>query len=85
MATITLYTTTFCPYCVLAKQLLDRKGVSYDELRVDDKPALREEMVGRSRRFTVPQIFIDDYHVGGFDDLAALDAQDRLDELLGIA
>jgi len=81
MPNIIIYTTKICPYCVMAKRLLDRKGVSYTEINVDEL-ALREEMIRKSNRRTVPQIFIDDRHIGGFDDLYALDQQHQLDPLL---
>ena len=79
---VCLYTTRFCPYCVRAKQVLDSKGVSYQELAVDNDPKLRQEMMKRSGRRTVPQIWIGNKHVGGFDDLWALEQTDRLDKLL---
>lgn len=82
MAKIIIYSTAYCPYCVRAKQLLERKGHAYQEIRIDNDNQLREEMMEKSQRQTVPQIFIDDYHVGGFDDLYALDQQGKLDELL---
>lgn len=71
-----------CGYCHRAKQLLDRKGVSFEEIMVDQDPALRAAMMQRSGRRTVPQIFIGDVHVGGCDDLYSLDRAGRLDELL---
>ena len=80
---IVIYTKLVCPYCVRAKQLLDRKKVTYEEIRVDLDPVRRDEMIERSQRQTVPQIFINDYHVGGCDDLYELDRQGKLDELLG--
>jgi len=82
MATVKIYTTAICPYCVRAKQLLDNKNVSYQEIRVDTDSALREEMVLRSGRRTVPQIFINDKPVGGCDDLYALERAGQLDALL---
>ncbi|MDX1836456.1 glutaredoxin 3 [Legionella taurinensis] len=82
MTTIVVYSTGYCPYCSRAKQLLDSKGVHYDEIRVDDNPALRDEMIHKSGRRTVPQIFINGQHVGGCDDLYALEQQGRLDKLL---
>ncbi len=66
---VVIYTTEVCPYCVRAKQLLDRKGMSYIEIRVDLDPAKRDEMIAKSGRRTVPQIFIGDQHIGGCDDL----------------
>jgi len=86
MTEVVIYCTLACPFCVRAKQLLDRKGVSYTEHRVDLEPQLRPEMERRaSGRTSVPQIFIDDYHVGGYDDLVALDLDGRLDPMLGLA
>jgi glutaredoxin 3 len=80
-----MYTTAICPYCVRAKYLLDNKGVSFEEIRIDHNPETMQEMLQRSKRHTVPQIFIGDHHVGGYDDLAALEMSGQLDELLGIA
>ncbi len=79
---IEIYSTALCPYCSRAKMLLDKKGVHYTEYRIDQKMDLRDEMIERSDRTSVPQIFIDDKHVGGFDDLAELDVDDELDALL---
>jgi glutaredoxin 3 len=85
MPNVVMYTTAHCPYCVRARNLLDKKGVSYTDLRVDDNPALRPEMIERANGVTsVPQIFIDDYHVGGFDDMAELDVDGDLDQRLGL-
>jgi len=84
MPKVVVYSTNVCPYCVRAKTLLLRKGVEYEELNIDQDMSLMEEMMERSQRRTVPQIFIDDFHVGGYDDMAELDAEGRLDELLGI-
>ena len=81
-AAVTLYTTRFCPYCIGAKSLLDSKGVAYREIAVDNDPGLRQEMMTRSGRRTVPQIWVGERHVGGFDDLRALEAVGQLDELL---
>lgn len=78
-----IYTTRFCPYCVRAKRLLDGKGVDYREIHVDFKPELRREMVQKSGRHTVPQIWIGDRHIGGCDELMALERGGRLDDLLG--
>jgi glutaredoxin 3 len=85
MPEIQIYTTNICPYCMMAKRLLDKKGASYTEINVDAKPGLREEMVLKTKRRTVPQIYIGDYHVGGFDELYALDQQKKLDDLLTAA
>jgi glutaredoxin 3 len=82
VAKVEIYSSAHCPYCVMAKQLLDRKGVSYDEIRVDLDPSKREEMMKKSRQRTVPQIFINDESVGGYTDIVALDRAKRLDELL---
>lgn len=77
-----MYTTQFCPYCVNAKRLLSAKNISVNEIRVDLDSHLREEMMEKSGRQTVPQIWIGDVHVGGFDDLWALDRRGELDALL---
>jgi glutaredoxin 3 len=82
MAEVTIYTTPYCPYCVNAKRLLERKGVAYREINVANDTQLRIEMEQRSRRRTVPQIWIDEYHVGGCDDLYALERAGKLDPLL---
>lgn len=81
---VLIYTKPTCPYCAAAKALLKAKGTSYDEIDIAGDDARREEMIARSGRRTVPQIFISDRHIGGFDDLAALDQQGGLDPLLGI-
>ena len=82
MADIEIYCSDFCVYCTMALQLLDRKGVEYRKIGVDRNPELRAEMERRSQRMTVPQIFIDDRHIGGCDDLMALDRSGQLDPLL---
>lgn len=82
---VTLYSTQFCPYCIRARNLLDQKGVAYRDIAVDARPELRREMMQRSGRRTVPQIWVGQHHVGGFDDLWALEQQGRLDELLDSA
>lgn len=83
MSKITIYTTIFCPYCVMAKQLLKRKGASFEEIDVTVKPALRQEMAAKAGgRSTVPQIWIGETHVGGCDDLMCLDRSGKLDPLL---
>lgn len=83
MTKIEIYTTQICPYCVRAKDLLKRKGISFEEIFVDGDDALRLEMMQRAGgRRTVPQIFINDQHIGGCDDLYALDHAGKLDELL---
>lgn len=83
MKTVTLYSTDWCPFCVRAEQLLARKGVVPERINVGTAIHLREEMVRKSGgRRSVPQIFIGETHVGGFDDMAELDRQGRLDALL---
>ena len=86
MAEVDIYTTMWCPYCARAKSLLAKKGVAYHEIDVDGQPGRRAEMVRRAHGGrTVPQIFIDGEHVGGCDDLHALDRAGKLDAKLGIA
>ena len=83
MAKVTMYTTGVCPYCQMAERLLRSKGVAeIDKIRVDTDPARREEMMSRTGRRTVPQIYIGETHVGGFDDLAELDREGGLEPLL---
>jgi glutaredoxin 3 len=83
MSSVLMYTTRVCPFCLMAKRLLAAKGVTPEEVRVDEDPALRDEMVTRSGgRRTVPQIFVGETHVGGFEDLAALERAGKLDPLL---
>ena len=77
-----MYTTRFCPFCIRARELLSTKGVAYEEIAVDGDRDKRQEMMARSGRRTVPQIWIGDRHVGGFDDLWRLEQQGQLDELL---
>ena len=84
MAEIVMYTKSWCPYCDRAKSLLREKGQSWTEIDVEAQPEKRDEMVRRSSRTTVPQIFIGDRHVGGFDDLAELERRGELDPLLGL-
>ena len=79
---IVIYTTRYCPYCIRAKQLLASKSVPYQEIAVDHEPALRQEMMRKSGRHTVPQIWIGETHVGGCDDLYLLERQGKLDPLL---
>ena len=82
-AKVSMYSTAVCPYCQMAERLLRAKGVAaIDKIRVDLEPARRVEMVEKTGRRTVPQIYIGDTHVGGFDELAALDAAGELDPLL---
>lgn len=83
MAHVLMYTSGYCPYCVQAERLLVSKGVTdIEKVRVDTDPARRTEMMEKTGRRTVPQIFIDDFHVGGCDDLHALDREGKLDPLL---
>ena len=83
MAKVRMYTTAVCPYCHRAEMLLNSKGVTeIEKIRVDLDPSLREEMTSKTGRRTVPQIYIGDRHLGGFEDLAALDHAGRLDVLL---
>lgn len=82
MPKVIMYTKEPCPYCVLAKNLLNEKGVSFEEVRIDLNPDKLEEMLRLSQRRTVPQIFINDQAIGGFDDLAALAKSGKLDDLL---
>ncbi len=82
MQTIELYTSPLCGYCHAAKRLLDAKGAAYAEHDVSRDPARRQEMMDRSGRHTVPQIFVGGTHVGGYDDLAALERAGKLDPLL---
>jgi glutaredoxin 3 len=83
MPAVTIYTTAWCPYCTAAKSLLTKKGVAFDEIAVDGKPELRQTMTARAGgRTSVPQIFIGEKHVGGSDDIHALDARGELDRLL---
>lgn len=82
MAKIEIYTTPFCGYCARAKSLLDSKGAGYEETDVMEDAAKRSEMRERSKRTTVPQIFINGQHIGGSDELAALERAGKLDPLL---
>jgi glutaredoxin 3 len=77
-----MYATAWCPYCARARELLESKKVDFQVIDIDRDPALRQEMMARSNRHTVPQIFIGDVHVGGCDDLHALNAKGGLDPLL---
>jgi len=80
---VTIYTTRICPYCVNAKRLLDKKGVAYEEIRIDTSNEKYQEMLSRSNGMrTVPQIFIGDTHIGGCDELYALEKQGQLNLLL---
>jgi len=82
MPEIIIYSANLCPYCTMAKRLLDKKGATYSEINIDSKAGLREEMMQKTRRRTVPQIYIGDLHIGGFDDLYALESKNELDNLL---
>ena len=86
MPRISMYCTAVCPFCVAAERLIKSKGIAeIEKIRIDLQPERRTEMMERTGRRTVPQIYIDDRHVGGFDDLAALDAAGGLDPLLRAA
>ncbi|WP_044873043.1 glutaredoxin 3 [Pseudomonas sp. LFM046] len=82
MTEIVVYSSAWCPYCIRAKHLLDSKGVRYEEISVDGKPAIRAEMTRKAGRTSVPQIWIGQTHVGGCDDLYALERAGKLDALL---
>lgn len=75
MPKITVYSTAVCPYCVAAKNLITKRGYSYEEVRIDTDPEQRQRMMELSKRRSVPQIFIGDHHVGGFDELSAMDRE----------
>jgi glutaredoxin 3 len=82
MPTVKLYTKSFCPYCVRAKALLDRKGIAYQEIDAEHDDALRTWLVEATGQRTVPQIFVGDRSLGGFSDIDALDRQGKLDAIL---
>lgn len=83
MPKVEIYTANYCGYCVRAKQFFDQKGIAYEEISVDAEPQRREEMLTRSGgKRTVPQIFINDHSIGGFDDLWALNQSGGLEDLL---
>ena len=82
MPEVVIYTTAWCPYCVRAKSLLKSKGVTFQEISVDGKPALRAEMARKAGRTSVPQIWVGDRHVGGCDELHALERAAKLDAML---
>ena len=85
MKSIKMYTSAYCPYCLNAEKLLNKKGITdIKKIRVDENSGILEEMIEKTGRRTVPQIYIGEYHVGGFDDLRALDLEGKLDQLLGI-
>ncbi|QLH41304.1 MAG: glutaredoxin 3 [Coxiellaceae bacterium] len=83
MAEVVIYTKDYCPYCTSAKQFLAKKNIAYTEIRVDLEPERLPEMIQRSGRRTVPQIFINGQSIGGWDDLYALEKAGKLDKLLG--
>ena len=83
MARVVIYTTNYCPYCTGAKALLRSKNIDFEEIDVTHDPAKRAEMERLSQRWTVPQIFIDDQPIGGYDEARSLDAAGELDRLLG--
>lgn len=84
MANVLIYCSGYCPYCERARALLQRKGVEFEEIRLDTEPERRTEMETKAGGLTsVPQIFIDDRHIGGYDDMAALDRSGELVRLLG--
>ena len=82
MKKVIIYSTRICPYCVRAKNFFEKKNIDYTEIMIDQDPSLITEMVEKSGRQSVPQIFIDDYHVGGFDDLIEHDMDGKLQDLL---
>jgi glutaredoxin 3 len=82
MSAVVIYSSDWCPYCMRAKQLLARKGVNFDEIKVDGQPELRAEMTRKARQTSVPQIWIGSNHVGGCDDLYDLERAGELDALL---
>lgn len=82
MANIVVYSSDWCPYCIRAKGLLESKGVAFEEIKVDGKPQVRADMASKAGRTSVPQIWIDSFHVGGCDDLFALERAGKLDKLL---
>jgi glutaredoxin 3 len=84
-AEVKMYTTRFCPYCVRARSLLANKNVKFIDIAVDSEPDLRREMAELSGRYTVPQIWIGSKHIGGYDDIAMLDRQGELDQMLRAA
>ena len=85
MPPVVLYGTRFCPYCIAARRMLAKKRVPYKDIAVDGKPAVRAELMQRSGQRTVPQIWVGDTHVGGFDDLQRLERSGVLDKLLADA
>lgn len=84
MSAVVIYSSDWCPYCIRAKQLLAKKGVAFEEIKVDGKPDVRAEMTRKARQTSVPQIWIGATHVGGCDDLYALERAGKLDALLKV-
>ena len=84
MTQVTVYSSDYCPYCIRAKQLLASKGVDFEEIKVDGKPQVRAQMAQKAGRTSVPQIWIGGAHVGGCDDLYALERAGKLDALLNV-
>jgi glutaredoxin 3 len=84
MRDVVIYTRDFCGFCSAAKALLDRKGIAYQEFNASHEPSRRQEMIQRSGRFTFPQIFVGETHVGGCDDLHALERRGGLDPMLAV-
>lgn len=82
MSQVVIYTSAWCPYCIRAKQMLTAKGIDFQEIVVDGKPELRAEMKEKAGKNSVPQIWINDQHIGGCDDLFALEQAGKLDTLL---
>ncbi|MCY4043588.1 MAG: glutaredoxin 3 [Cellvibrionales bacterium] len=82
MQNVTIYTTKYCPYCIRAKQLLESKGAAFNEIAVDRNPELRQQMIQKAKRTSVPQIWIGEQHIGGCDDLYALERSGQLANLL---
>ena len=82
MAEVTIYTKPYCPYCIRAVSLLEKKGVEFTEIEAAFDPAKRQEMMQRSGRATFPQIFVGEHHIGGCDDMMALEREGKLDPLL---
>lgn len=85
MPKVIMYSTGLCRFCMMAEQLLSKRGIEHiEKMRVDLYPELRQEMIDRTQRRTVPQIYINDIHIGGFDDLAKLDRKGELERLLAL-
>ncbi|MBA2656977.1 MAG: glutaredoxin 3 [Tatlockia sp.] len=82
MEKIVMYSTAYCPYCARARELLEKKGLDYLDIRIDEHPEKRDEMIAKSGGRTVPQLFINGQPIGGCDDMYALEAQGQLDKLL---